>query len=70
MTDIDHRRDTKDAAAFLTSLGYRTAPATLTKLRCIGGGPQFETFGHRPLYRESDLLAWVAARTIRPVQAA
>jgi hypothetical protein len=38
MTDIDHRRDTKEAAAFLTSLGYRTAPATLTKLRCIGGG--------------------------------
>ena len=70
MIDIDHRRDTKEAAAFLTNIGYRTAPATLTKLRCIGGGPQFESFGRRPLYRESDLLAWVAARTLRQVQAA
>src|SRR5262249_12319114 len=29
---------------------YTTAPATLNKLRRIGGGPAFEKFGRRPLY--------------------
>jgi len=39
----------------------RTAPATLAKLACIGGGPNFESFGRKPLYREADLLAWAKA---------
>jgi hypothetical protein len=56
----------KDAAHFLTEQGYKTAPATLAKLACIGGGPLFESFGRRPLYREADLLAWAASRTTGP----
>jgi len=56
----------KEAAQFLTDCGYRTAPATLAKLACIGGGPTFESFGRRPLYREPDLLAWAQARTTGP----
>jgi hypothetical protein len=58
--------DRKEAAQFLTSHGYRTAPATLAKLACIGGGPTFESFGRRPLYREVDLLAWAEAKTTGP----
>jgi hypothetical protein len=27
------------------------------------GGPAFEVFGHRPLYRADDLLAWARSRT-------
>ena len=38
-----------EAAAFLTDKGYRTAPATLAKLACLGGGPIFRSFGRRPL---------------------
>jgi hypothetical protein len=53
----------KDAAQFLTDQGYKTAPATLAKLACIGGGPVFESFGRRPLYREADLLTWAQGRT-------
>jgi hypothetical protein len=49
--------DPRQAAAFLTTRGYRTAPATLAKLACIGGGPTFESFGRKPLYRGADLLA-------------
>ena len=64
--NIQRRLDRKDAAQFLTSHGYRTAPATLAKLACIGGGPTFESFGRRPLYREADLLAWAKARTTGP----
>jgi hypothetical protein len=64
---IDGRRlGRKEAAQFLTDQGYKTAPATLAKLACIGGGPTFESFGRRPLYREADLLAWAHARTTGP----
>jgi hypothetical protein len=62
----ERRLGRKDAAQFLTDHGYRTAPATLAKLACIGGGPPFESFGRRPLYREPDLLAWAQARTTGP----
>ena len=62
----DRRLGRKDAAQFLTDHGYRTAPATLAKLACLGGGPIFESFGRRPLYREPDLLAWAEARTTGP----
>jgi hypothetical protein len=65
---IDHERrlDRKLAAQFLTDLGYRTAHATLAKLACIGGGPTFESFGRKPLYREADLLAWAEGKTSGP----
>jgi hypothetical protein len=53
----------KEAAQFLTDQGYKTAPATLAKLACIGGGPSFESFGRRPLYTEADLLTWAQGRT-------
>jgi hypothetical protein len=64
--EFEQRLDRRQAAAFLTERGYRTAPATLAKLACIGGGPIFESFGRRPLYREADLLAWAQARTTGP----
>jgi len=64
--DDERRLDRKEAAQFLTSRGYRTAPATLAKLACLGGGPAFESFGRRPLYREPDLMAWAQSRTTGP----
>ena len=66
--ELECRLDRRQAAAFLTERGYRTAPATLAKLASIGGGPVFESFGRRPLYREGDLLAWAQARTTGPRQ--
>jgi hypothetical protein len=66
--ELFRRLDRKEAAQFLTSRGYRTAAATLAKLACIGGGPTFESFGRRPLYREADLLAWAQARSTGPRQ--
>jgi hypothetical protein len=62
----DRKLGRKEAAQFLTDRGYKTAPATLAKWACIGGGPTFESFGRRPLYREADLLAWAQARTTGP----
>lgn len=67
MTDaIERRLGQREAAEFLTGLGFKTAPATLNKLRCTGGGPVFEHFGRRPLYLESALLAWAEAKTSKP----
>jgi hypothetical protein len=63
MTEFDLRRDTRQAAAFLTDRGFKIAPATLSKLRCLGGGPEFQKFGRRPLYSETSLLEWVQGRT-------
>jgi hypothetical protein len=64
--EFEQRLDRQQAAAFLTARGYRTAPATLAKLASIGGGPIFESFGRKPLYREADLLAWAQAKTTGP----
>jgi hypothetical protein len=63
---FDRRLDTRQAAAFLVERGYRVAPATLNKLRCVGGGPEFELFGRRPLYTDATLLEWIKARTKGP----
>jgi hypothetical protein len=63
---FEFRLDRKQAAQFLTERGYTTAPATLAKLACIGGGPVFQSFGRKPLYREADLLAWAQAKTTGP----
>jgi hypothetical protein len=59
----ERRLGRKEAAQFLTDQGYKTAPATLAKLACVGGGPPFHSFGRRPLYTEGDLLAWAQTRT-------
>jgi hypothetical protein len=37
----------------------RLKPATLAKLRCVGGGPSFVKIGGRVGYRRSALDAWL-----------
>ena len=65
-TEIERRLTRTEAAAFLTERGYRVAYATLNKYATVGGGPVFESFGRRPLYKPTDLLAWVASKTTAP----
>jgi predicted DNA-binding transcriptional regulator AlpA len=52
---------TEQAATILT-----LSPATLSTLRCRGGGPPFIKIGAsrhgRVRYREADLLAWIESR--------
>ena len=38
------------------------APATLSTLRCRGGGPPYYKVGRRVVYRIAELRAWVDAR--------
>jgi hypothetical protein len=58
--------DRKQAAAFLTEHGFKTAVATLAKLACIGGGPLYRSWGRKPLYLPAELLSWAQARTTGP----
>jgi hypothetical protein len=64
--ELDRLLSRRDAAQFLTEHGYKTAPSTLAKLACLGGGPPFRSFGRRPLYQSSDLIAWAQARCTGP----
>jgi hypothetical protein len=61
--DNERRLTRTEAAAFLSERGFRVAYATLNKYATLGGGPVFESFGRRPLYKPSSLLEWVKSRT-------
>ena len=47
--DLDRRLDRKEAAQFLSSRGFKTAPATLAKLASVGGGPASQSESRRRL---------------------
>jgi hypothetical protein len=55
-----------EAAAYLTELGLKTAPSTLAKLFCIGGGPNCRHAGKRPLYDQADLIGWFESKLSEP----
>ena len=64
---MEHLLDTVAAADWLNQHGVRRSPATLRKLRCLGGGPRYRTLNTRPYYTEADLIAWVESRLTAPV---
>ncbi len=49
----------REAAAYIG-----LAPATLAKLRCRGGSPNFLKLGRKVVYAQADLDAWLAARRV------
>jgi hypothetical protein len=60
----------KETAGALTSAGYPVAEATLTTLASRGGGPPYQRFGPRALYRWGDSLAWARSRLSAPRRSA
>ena len=54
--------DTTSAAQRLTALGVRRSPATLRKLRTVGGGPPYRHLNGRAFYTERDLVEWISSR--------
>ncbi len=68
MPDIERRYTRTQAAKWLQDRGYPIAVATLAKYATLAGGPRYEKFGRKPLYTESDLIDWVAAKTGAPVR--
>jgi hypothetical protein len=58
---------TRDAcAAALTAAGYPTASATLATKATRGGGPIFQKYASRSLYRWGDALNWARAKLTPP----
>jgi helix-turn-helix protein len=49
----------RDAALVL-----RCSERTLERLRCSGAGPRYIKTARKVLYRECDLEAWLAARSV------
>lgn len=57
------RLNTSEASEYLLAVhGVKIAPATLAKLRSVGGGAQFQKCGVTPVYPRESLDAWALAR--------
>ncbi len=71
MTDfnnLDTMRDRKATAEALTNAGFPVFPATLATMATRGGGPQYQLFGRKPLYRWGDALEWARGRLSKPIR--
>jgi hypothetical protein len=54
-------------AAALTASGFPVKAKTLATKATRGGGPPYQLFGTKPLYRWGDALGWARARLSKPV---
>jgi hypothetical protein len=52
------------ASEYLNAKGLKTAPATLAKYACVGGGPAFKKWGRQPVYDPIELDRWAEERLI------
>ena len=66
MTEINLLLDRRAAADFLAERGFPCSPATLATAVTRGGGPTFQKFGTRVLYRQSDLVSWAESKLSPP----
>jgi hypothetical protein len=59
---------TRDQAAVaLSAAGFPVKAKTLATKATRGGGPAFQRFGTRPLYRWGSTLAWAERRLSAPL---
>jgi hypothetical protein len=63
----DARLTRNATAAALTAAGFPIKPATLATKATRGGGPPYQRFGSRPLYKWADALGWAQSRLSEPV---
>jgi hypothetical protein len=66
----DTRLTRRQLAEKLSACGFQTSPETLATWASRppkGGGPPFQRFGLRPLYRWGDALAWAQSRLSKAV---
>ncbi|MGJ0394544.1 MAG: helix-turn-helix transcriptional regulator [Methylocystis sp.] len=56
----------KEAAQYLTERGLKVSAGTLAKYATVGGGPDYQHFGNRPVYTPASLDAWIASRLSEP----
>jgi hypothetical protein len=61
------RLSRKNTAEALTEHGFPTTEATLATLASRGGGPVFQKWGQRCVYRWGDAIAWAEGRLSNPI---
>jgi hypothetical protein len=59
---LDALHTRQQIAKALTEAGYPVATGTLATKATRGGGPPYQLFGRKPLYRWGDALAWAQGR--------
>ena len=64
--DPDSLLTRKRTAVALTESGFETSPATLATKATRGGGPPYQLYGRKPLYRWGSTLAWAQDRLSEP----
>ena len=52
----------KEAAEYLTNLGYPVSDKTLATMASRGDGPEFRHFGRKVLYEPALLVEWAESR--------
>ena len=62
----DARLTRAQVADALTAAGYPIRPGTLSTKATRGGGPPYQLWGQRVLYRWADALAWAEKRMGAP----
>ncbi len=56
-----------DVASALSEAGFPVSAATLATKAVRGGGPSYQLFGRKPLYRWGSALEWARGRLSQPV---
>ena len=56
----------EEASQHLSAQGLPCAKNTLAKLACLGGGPEYQSFGRRVVYEVDALDAWIKSRLSGP----
>jgi hypothetical protein len=64
--DPNARLTRSQTAAALTEAGFPVKSSTLATKATRGGGPAYQLFGQKPLYRWGDVLAWAKGRLTDP----
>jgi hypothetical protein len=64
--DADALLTRKQVAQKLTASGFIISAPTLATMVSRGGGPPYQRFGPRALYRWADALAWAQGRLSAP----
>lgn len=60
--DADALLNRERTADALTAAGYPVSQATLATKATRGGGPPYQRFGRKPLYRWGSSLAWAQSK--------
>ena len=66
--DLNAKLTRKATAEALTAAGFPVSEKTLATKATRGGGPLYQLFGRKPLYRWGDALEWAKSRLSKPIR--